>query len=353
MPIRAAILGTGWGSRVQIPVFRRAGLEIATVWSPTPANAERTAAQWELPSVAATAEQAIERDDVDLVSIVTPPHTHERLALAALAAGKHVLCEKPMALDSGQAGRMVEAAARHGGQLALIDHELRFHPLRRRLRQLLRDGWAGRPLRVEACFQGGGRLDPGWRWNWWSQAERGGGILGAAGSHLIDLLHWLFDGHVTRVWARLATAIESRPDADGESRPVTADEMASLELELAAGPPAHLQLGSITAGPHLHRVRVDGDEGSLLLENETLRGFRPGGRSENLSVPAGANLAPMRSDEWTVGTFHLAQTIARALGGGDRAPLAEAADFTDGLAVQRVLDAARASSRSGGWQAPV
>ncbi len=352
MPIRVAILGTGWGSRVQVPVFRRAGFEIASLWSPTPANAEAAAREWGVPRVERDPLAAIARNDVELVSVVTPPHTHAELAVAALDAGKHLLCEKPTALDADEAERMAAAAARRPHLIALVDHELRFHPHRRRLRELLAEGTIGRPLAADASFLGGGRLGDRWPWSWWSRADRGGGILGAAGSHLIDQLHWLLGRRTRRIWARLETALPERRDASGRPQVVSADELATLALELDGGLTATLRLSAVTAGPRCNSLRIDGERGSLWLDGDRLRHYHADGRSDEIEVPAGVDLAPLRRDEWTVGSYHLARALRAALDSGNRSPLAEAADLAAGLAVQRVLDAARASDRDGGWVEP-
>lgn len=100
---RIAILGTGWGARVQVPAFRAAGLDVAALWGRTPEKAEGAAAQAGVAFASADVAAILARPDVDLVSIVTPPSTHAELALAALAAGKHVVCEKPTARDAGEA----------------------------------------------------------------------------------------------------------------------------------------------------------------------------------------------------------------------------------------------------------
>lgn len=150
MSIGVAILGTGWGAGTQIPAFKAAGLDIAALWGRTPETARRAADQAGVAFATADFDEALSRSDVDLVSVATPPSSHAELSIRALEAGKHVLCEKPTAMDAAEAARMLEAARQRPDLLALIDHELRFLPGRRRLRELVQDGWAGRVLHVEA-----------------------------------------------------------------------------------------------------------------------------------------------------------------------------------------------------------
>src|SRR5438067_8535663 len=107
---RVGIIGRGWGERSQAPNFRDAGLEIVDI-------AGRD--NW---------RSLIDRDDVDLISIVMPPAMHLEMATAALARGKHVVCEEPTALNAAEAGGLDEVARKHPKQIAIIDDELRFLP---------------------------------------------------------------------------------------------------------------------------------------------------------------------------------------------------------------------------------
>src|SRR5450759_1608302 len=103
-----AIIGRGWGTRVQVPAFREAGLDVVKV-------AGRS--DW---------RDVINSPDIDLVTIVMPPATHLEMASAALEAGKHVVSEKPTAMNAGEAEELLAIARRHPSQIAIIDHELRF-----------------------------------------------------------------------------------------------------------------------------------------------------------------------------------------------------------------------------------
>ncbi len=351
MTLRVGILGGGWGVRVQVPAFRAAGLEVVALQSRTPGKAERLAEERGIPFATDDPAELLARDDVDLVSVVTPPATHAELALAALEAGKHVLCEKPTALSSVQAARMLGAARAHPERVALIDHELRFVPARRELRRRLAAGWVGRPLHVEVVCRSGGRLHREWPWDWWSRREDGGGALGAIGSHMVDQVRWLLGVEVEAVQAALTTAVAERPDRAGVARAVTADERASLHLRLTGGAVATIVVSTVASGPLEHRVLVAGDEGALRIDDGRLTAYRPGDREpagltpeDPVELPAG-----LPDHEWSRGTVHLARALRAALVDGDREALAPAATFEDGLAVQRALDAARASELLGGW----
>jgi len=189
--IRVGILGTGWGASVQVPAFRRAGMEVVALWGRSEDKARRVAAELSIPFATCDENALVAHQKVGLVSVVIPPHLHARQAIKALEAGKHVLAEKPTALNAREAGQMLEAARAHPGQLALIDHELRFLPSRRRMQSLIQEGYVGEVFAVEGVSRGVGLLNPRRSWNWWSEAEKGGGLVGAIGSHFVDALTWL------------------------------------------------------------------------------------------------------------------------------------------------------------------
>src|SRR5437773_296839 len=138
--IRIGIIGAGFARTTQIPGFKNCkGARIVAIASAHREHAEEVAQEFDIPNVESDWRTLVARDDIDLVSIVTPVVTHCEMALAALDAGKAVLCEKPMAMNAEEALRMTERA-RAVGVLALIDHELRFLPGRLKMRELLRRG---------------------------------------------------------------------------------------------------------------------------------------------------------------------------------------------------------------------
>jgi predicted dehydrogenase len=345
---RIGIVGTGWGTRVQVPLFRQAGLQVVAIAG---LNTEKTR-----DAAAALGLRAFDdwRDlvsssDVDLVSIVTPPAEHRVMALAALEAGKHVLCEKPTAMSAAEAEELVAAAAKRPEQIALIDHELRFLPAWRSTRERKREIGAIRYAEVQYASPSRGDRSRGW--NWWSDAGRGGGIWGAVGSHFADALRY-FGMEFESAQALLHTIIDRRPFGDS-TREVTSDDWAAVHFRMRGGAVAAMSFSAVSSGPDENSMMtIHGEEGALRFAGEEVLVSKGGAPFARL---AGGELARRPGNSpggaFGTGTLHLGSALRAALDDGDRDALAPAATFEDGLVQQRVLDAARRSSREGGWAA--
>lgn len=351
---RIGFIGTGWTDRVQIPAFRHGGLTLQAISSAQEENARRVAAKYAIPEVFGSWQDLVNSPNVDVVSIVTPPHLHKEIAIAALHAGKHVICEKPMALNVREAEEMFAAAQAAPSQLALIDHELRFHPMRLQLRQMIKEGAVGTLLRVELQRLGPDRLNPGAPFTWWSDSERGGGMLGAVGSHLIDMARWLV-GRMESVAGQLQIGHYYRNDPSGRQHQVTADDHADMLVRFANGVQGTLTASGMTPGGYGLNTLIVGSEGALKLDNQDnlwqMRAPKLAAGDWEAVRPkfTPADLGPVPANNpFAVGSFYLAQTLAAILPMGETA-LPEAASFYDGLVVQRALDAVRQSHRDNAW----
>lgn len=331
--MRIAIVGGGWGARVQEPTFREAGIEVIL------AGRE----DW---------RNVITSGEISLVSIVTPPSEHLEMALAALEAGKHVLCEKPTALDAGEAAELVAAANRHPDRITLIDHELRFLPAWREARRRMAPD-IGTVRYAEVRYSSPARGDRNRGWNWWSDAGRGGGIWGAVGSHFVDALRY-FGLEPEAVQAALFTLIDPRP-FDGQMRAVTADDSGAIQLRLRGGAVAMMQFSVVASGSdEPSMLTIHGEEGAMRFTGEEVLLSQKGSPFTRIAGgPLQQRPGNSPGGAFGTGTLHLAHALRAALDDGDLAALAPAATFEDGLMQQRVLDAARKSSRQGGGWVPV
>lgn len=286
---------------------------------------------------------------IDLVSIVTPPSEHLEMATAALSARKHVLSEKPTALDAAEAQQLVEAARQAPDRIALIDHELRFLPSFLAARQRVRD--LGEIRYIETRYSSQGRSDRTREWNWWNDADRGGGVWGAVGAHFVDTLRYL-GMEVEAVQATLRATIGMRP-FEGGTRAVTADDFASVNLRMRGGALAAMTFSAVSGGPDESSViTVHGEEGAIRLVGEELLVAM---RGEPFTRHTGGPMTERKGNSFGgafgSGTLALGEALRVAIDDGDRAALAPAATFEDGLQQQRVLDAARRSNANDGrWE---
>ena len=354
--IGIGIVGAGFARTTQIPAFRDCmGARVVAIASRHRERAEIVAKEFGIENVADDWQGLVERDDVDLVSIVTPPATHMEITLAALERGKAVLCEKPMAINAAEAERMTERA-RSAGTLALIDHELRFLNSRRMLRTMLRNGAIGQVHHCNYVFRSDYRGVLDRPWDWWSDENMGGGTLGAIGSHVIDSFRWVLETEVIQVLGMLSAHISQRPDkTSGEMRAVTSDDEAKLLFRFADGPLNKATTGAaalsvVESGSYENRLELYGTSGSLMCEETGELWHSPAGSAAWRPVKVHQDhMAPnMRESSWSRGFTAFAGAIIEAMRSG-KTIVKDAATFDDGYRVQLVLDAARASNESGCW----
>jgi predicted dehydrogenase len=278
--IRIAVIGTGFGTRVQIPGFQESGeFDVVAVGSHSEQRAREVAERFAIPHAFSDHHVLLQLPDLDAVSVATTPDLHEPLVRAALAAGKHVLCEKPLARSLEEARRMADdagiAAAR--GVVAMIDHEFRWQPERRYVKELLDEGYVGTPYGVTAVSHMGLFADPERpAWSWWQQRARGAGWLLSSGTHLIDTLRWWL-GDIERVAGFTATNVKQRRRRDGAWAPADADDSFGALLRFRSGADAVLHQSAVAVSGRTNLVEIDGSDGVLVIDGSgRLLGARRG-----------------------------------------------------------------------------
>jgi len=339
--LRVAILGTSFGRLVQAPGFQRhSGFELVAMAGRDAARTAQVTTQLGVPGAYSDWRELLERERPDVVSIATPVDLHHPMMLAALAAGAHVLCEKPTALHRFQAAEMRDAAAR-AGRVAGINHEFRFLPARRLALEQVRSGAIGRLRRVEIL----GRY-PIWArpesrpMTWLADRTRGGGILGALGSHHTDLLRQLLGEPRTA----LATVRVDQPLRGAAT--ATADDGCTVQYTFDGGARALLDL-SATAPYRWERYELHGEEASLRFDETGQRLWRlaVGREPEELEMPPAFRLASVEGEPALLAPFGmLVDRLHRAITRGE--PL-EPSFAADAVPVQCALDACRLSSEAG------
>ncbi|MEZ4501118.1 MAG: Gfo/Idh/MocA family oxidoreductase [Dehalococcoidia bacterium] len=350
--LSVGVIGVGFGATVHVPAFLSEGWRVPAVSSRREERAREAAAKLGIEDVHTDWRELVARPDIDAVAITTPPAAHREIAVAAVEAGKHVLCEKPFALSAAEAAAMRDAAATHG-RTAMIAHEFRFAPQRSQIADLLAEGAIGAPeLATVELLMGRPRGDTPAPMAWGAQASQGGGLLGALGSHFIDgLRHWF--GDVEEVSARLVTRVPDRLDREsGSVVQADTDDTFALTLRFANGVVANMTASSMVAPGLGGRIVVTGSEGVLTA---TQRGPNPEPDGVVLLGKAGdrgltelempERYRPIEDDrDHRLGAFRL---LVREFERGIREGTSPAPSFEDGLACQQILDAARESSSTG------
>ena len=287
-----ALIGTGFGQKIHLPALQiHPRTQPVAIYNRDRAKAQAIAAQHDIPLASDSLAEILAAPAVDAVSITTPPAVHFEMAQQAIAAGKHILLEKPLNLRATETRELHRLAAAKG-IVAAADFEFRCVPAWQLLAEYLEQGFVGKLRLVKIDWLVASRASPDRAWNWYARKDEGGGVLGAIGSHSFDYLHWLFGG-VRRLSARLSTAISHRPDPQDGNRlkPVDSDDSSLLMLELADGTPCQIALSSATYNGRGHWLEVYGDRGTLVLGSSNLKDYVRG--FELLAAVAGEPLKPI------------------------------------------------------------
>lgn len=341
-PVGIGVIGAGAFARSgQIPAFRLCpDASVVSIYGRHIETTEAIAREFGIPHVCTDYHEMLRMDDVDLVSIVTPPALHYPMVLEALEAGKHVLCEKPMALNLREAIAMWRRAEEQR-VVHCIDYQLRFNSTRRKMKELIDCGYLGQlrhvTIAVSAAFNATKDSRP---WNWWSQKSMGGGILGANGSHYIDLLRWWF-GEIRAVSGQLCTSLSMRKLANSEvPRTVETDDLCAFLCDFEKGGQGTVILSTVDHHAQGHRLEAFGDRGSLMLDGQgRLWGGQHGEeRLTDLTAPDPATeLNGITRNVFPMSFVHFARALVASVKSGIRPT--EAASFYDGVRCQQVMDA--------------
>ena len=272
--IGVAVVGTGFGQKIHIPGFQEhPRTQVVAVYHRELDKAKAIAQSHNISQACDRIEDILALPEVAAVSISTPPFLHYEMAKKALQAGKHVLLEKPMTLTAAQARELYQLATAEG-VVAMMDFEFRFIPAWQLFAEYLAEGYVGSKRLIKIDWLVSSRADASRPWNWYAQKDKGGGALGAVGSHAFDYISWLF-GPVQRLCTQLSTAIPQRPDpADGgRLKRVDADDTCLIMLELEDGTPCQLCISSVTYQGRGHFVEVYGDRGTLVLGSDNQKDY--------------------------------------------------------------------------------
>jgi predicted dehydrogenase len=321
----------------------------------------------------------IARDDIDLVDICTPGDSHAQIAVAALEAGKHVLCEKPLANTVEEAEAMAEAAgrARARGQVAMVGFNYRRLPATALARKMIAEGRLGILRHVRVTYLQDWLVDPGFPLTWRLRRDlAGSGALGDLGAHIVDLAQYLAGEPVIGVSALTETFVRERPlpagataglsgaGGSGKLGTVTVDDAALFTGRFASGAVASFEATRFASGrKNALLLELNGERGSLAFDLERLNelsfhdhtepGVSAGFRRILVTEPDHPYLEawwpPGHGLGYEHSFVHQARDLVRAVATGT----APEPSFDDGLQVQRVLAAVEESAAKNSVYTPV
>jgi predicted dehydrogenase len=280
--IGAAVIGTGFIGTVHVEALRRIGVDVRGVLGSTPERGAARAVSLNVPRAYADLDEILADPRVEVVHVTSPNDLHASQALAILDAGKHVVCEKPLAMTAGESAALVARAAATG-LVNATNFNIRFYPLNQHAHELVTGGGLGEVRLVTGrYFQDWLLLDSDW--NWRLQPERGGALraVGDIGSHWLDLMTFVTGQHVAEVMADLTTFIETRREPTGPvetfstersaetvSRDIATEDAATILLRFYGGARGAVSISQISPGRKNSLLfEIDGSDGAWAWDSE-------------------------------------------------------------------------------------
>jgi predicted dehydrogenase len=369
--LKAGVVGTGFIGVVHVDALRRLGVEVLGVVGSTP---ERAAAKG-LAAAYDSYDDLLADERVDVVHLTTPNYLHHPQVRQALAAGKHVVCEKPLAVTSEQSAELVELAA-GAGLVNCTNFNLRFYPLVQEARERIRAHELGELWNVHGGYLQDWLAHPT-DWNWRLEEEKAGALraVGDIGSHWMDLAQFVTGLRIVEVFADLATMIpiRQRPTgevetfasvkaADLEEVAVTTEDVAHILLRFENDARGSLVVSQVSVGrKNSLRVEIDGSSGALAWDSERNEelwlGRRDGPnatlqRNAALMHPAAAARThlPVAHAEGFADTFReLYRAVYTDVAIGEPSPEPDYPTFRDGHVENVLCDAVALSNRERRW----
>ena len=363
-PIGAAIVGTGFGLFTHSRALREAGFEVRAIVGRDRARTAARAAPLGIPLASDSLGEVLADPAIRLVTVATPPHAHFESVMQAIAAGRHVVCEKPFARNVAEARTMRDAAVAAGVH-HMLGAEFRFDTGQALLRRVVLSGAIGQPRHFLRIYHQHGSTDPDEALSdWWEDAEQGGGFLGAFGSHMFDQIDYMF-GPIRRVSAQLQTLAPGRPWR-------SADDCYSVQFKAGEGICGTIVAAQVAPGPLVMATKVVGTAGGAWIQSGASFGeaeqvwISDAAGQRQVPVPDDlvnpppspfpiAELIQTEQDRWHTMGFDVPPyarlfTEMRARIEGGEPPIPErAATFADAVRGQAVLDAVRRSASVGSW----
>lgn len=370
----AAIIGTGFIGTVHTQALRRLGVDIRGVLGSSPDRGKAGAVQMGVARAYTSFDELLADNDVDVVHVTSPNHAHYEQVKAILSAGKHVVCEKPLAMTSLQSAEMVELA-KASGKVAAVCYNVRFYPLNQQAHGMVQAGDLG-DIRLITGHYHQDWLAKETDWNWRLQSEMGGELrsVGDIGTHWVDLTSFITGLKAEAVFAELSTFFPQRQKPVGpvetfsstagatQTAKVDTDDAAMIMIRYAGGARALMSTSQVNMGRKnsLH-WDIAGSKASAAWDNEKPEHLFIGHRDEpnqtlmrdfslmNATGTAAAALPPGHVEGFADSFFSLFRAVYTDVAAGGRQPGSNWATFDDGHYEMKFCDAVLRSAREGRW----
>jgi predicted dehydrogenase len=369
--LRAGVVGTGFIGAVHVESLRRLGVDVVGVVGSSPERAQAKG----LAPVISSYEELLGDERVDVVHLTTPNHLHYPQVKQALEAGKHIVCEKPLAMTSEQSAELV-ALAQPKGLVHCTNFNIRFYPQVQQARALVADRAVGAVWNVHGGYLQDWLLLPT-DWNWRLEPDKGGALRAVAdiGSHWLDLVQFVIGRRVSSLLADLATTIpvRQRPareietfaaadDVEREDAEMATEDLAHILLRFEDGTRGSLVVSQVSAGRRNSlRFEVDGSDGALAWDSERHEELWLGhrGRPSELLLRDPTLMAPEAASRTHLPAGHaegfaetfkeLYRTVYAAVGAGGPPAEPDYPTFADGHWENVLGDAVALSNRERRW----
>ena len=372
--ITAAILGTGFIGGVHAQMLRRAGVHVRGMLGSSPERGKIGAAAHGVPHAYVTLDDVLADDAVDVVHVTTPNLAHFEQVKAILAARKHVICEKPLAMTSTQSAEMVQLAER-SGKICAVCYNIRFYPLNQQAHGMVQAGEVGRPRFVTGHYHQDW-LAEATDWNWRLEADKGGALrsVGDIGTHWVDLTCFITGLKPEAVMAELITVLPERQKPIGsvetfssaqggtETVAVDTDDASMILIRYADGARGMMSTSQINRGRKNSLTwDVAGSNASIAWDSETPDHLFVGHRDRanetlmrdftlmNAEGTAAATLPPGHVEGFGDSFFAFFKAVYGDIAKGARSETATWATFADGHDEMLFCDAVLRSAKEDRW----
>ena len=374
--IRSAVIGVGFIGALHVDALRRLGVDVVGLLGASPGEAAGKAAAWHVGHVYADLAELCADERIDVVHVASPNHLHHEHVMALLDAGKHVVCEKPLAITVGQ-GEEMDTLARANGLVAALSFNVRFYPLLHHARAMIATGQIGTPRLVTGSYQQDWLLLET-DWNWRLIPEQAGRLRAVAdiGSHLLDSAQFVTGSPVVEVLADLHTfvPVRRRPvgpvqtfadagdDTDRVEVTMTSDDAATILLRFANGAAGTMVVSQVSPGrKNTLRLDVVGSRAGLEWSSENPEQLWVGHRERanellardpsliDASAAAVSHYPGGHAEGFAETFFGLFAAVYAAVRNGAMPDPAPFPTFADGIAALRLEEAIVASHDQRRW----